>query len=579
MKTCVPLNAQKLLLGLAAPLRKLAIAVNGEGGWLKVTGKNKWGEMPCCHCPDPRRDYEKFLFPILKHIEYQWHGIKPPRNIKPQCIAPIRVITPPLNGELNRQFWQDLLDCEVAILRGFTQKIWPLDFSLYSVKELTANHGNVEIIDGRELKKLKDFLAYMKQETSLKPSSLKALVDICSWEDQMTDLTSKLPELLLFGSEADLLTYSRSHSPGLTLPLLTLKLANHWFGARPAPLSLSTLNVNAGPGAVEWWAMESEAARHLRDYLLNTRGVDILQSETALWPDENFLMIEGLQTYHGRQVAGDLLYLGPGVCSWGKCKSACVDVSWHLGNKTEKLLKCLFAREEIDRALGQASGINIWTMALDYLNAELGTIADDLLKWLFSRLTSRFDSDCKQIETTGLAYLGISQEHEVGNCQHCKQALFYAYTSCKDCNYCICLSCAHKHIHFLSEYYTLFASEGFERLKSRIEAKLNGETGDCFDPSLQIHVNLLKKCTNVGLCQTPCHGIPSYSLFETDEPPKPRKHSHSRVFAHSKQPTSRSQSRRHKSEMKALADLMERTEDNDSQPDKKPKTGPDELPD
>ena len=575
----MPLNAQKLLLGLAAPLRKLAIAVNKEGGWLKVTGRNRWGEMPLCHCPDPRRDYEKFLFPILKHIEYQWHGVKPPRNIKPQCIAPIRVVTPPASGELNRAFWRDVLDCEVAILRGFTEKIWPLDFSLYSNKELSAKHANAEIIDGRELKKLRDFLACMKQETSSNPSPLKAWVDICAWEDQVTDLTSKLPELLLFGSETDLLTYSRRHHPGLTLPLLTLKLPNHWSGARPAPLSLSTLNINAGPGAVDSWAMESEAARRFRAYLLSTRGVDILQGETELWPDENFLMIEGLQTYHGRQVAGDILYLGPGVCSWGKCKSASADISWCLGFKTEKQVKGLFEREEVDKALGQTSGVNIWTMALDYLNAELGTIADDLLKWLFSKLSSRFDADSKQIATTGLAYSGVHREHEVESCQHCKQALFYAYITCKECKYCICLNCAHKHIHSLSECYTLFASEAFERLKGRVEAKLRGETGDCFDPSLQLHVNLLKKCSDANFCQPPCHGTPSYSLFETDEATKPRKHSHSHVSSHSKQRVSHSQSRRHRSEMKALADLMEPTEDNDPQPDKKHRPGPDELPD
>ena len=573
MKTCVPLAAQKLLLRLAAPLRKLATAVNEEGGWLKVTGRSKWGEMPACHCSDARRDYEKFLFPILKHIEYQWHGVKPPKNIKPQCIAPIRVFTPPKSGELNRAFWQGVLDCEVAILRNFTKKAWKLDFSLYSVKELSSKHGNSEIIDGRELKKLRDFLIYMKQETKLTPSSLKAGIDICSWEEQMTDLTSKLPELLLFGSNSDLLTYSRSHHPGLTLPLLTLKLPNHWFGARPAPLSLCTLNINTGAGAVDWWAMESEASARFREYLLNTRGVDILQSETELWPDENFLMIEGLQSYHGRQAAGDIVYLGPGACAWGKCKSPCIDVSWRIGLKTEKQVKMVFAREEIDRAIGQNSSINIWTMALDYMNNELANMPENMLKLLATKLTARFSEECKLMDSSELPYMGVAREHDSETCHHCKQALFYAYTRCEECKYSVCLSCAHKHIHPLSVCYSLFGPEAFERLKSRVEARLRGDTEDCVDPSLQLHTNLLAKCTKVSLYQTPCHGIPSYSLFTTaDSKPQKRAHSHT---VKPRLP----RNHRHKSEMKALADLIEPTEDNDSQPDKKCKAGPDELPD
>lgn len=83
-KDTLAMNLRKFLLPLQAQLRKLALAVNKSGGWLRVTGANKWHLMPACHCPDARRDYDKFLFPMLKTLEYESYSIPFPKRMRPQ---------------------------------------------------------------------------------------------------------------------------------------------------------------------------------------------------------------------------------------------------------------------------------------------------------------------------------------------------------------------------------------------------------------------------------------------------------------------------------------------------------------
>lgn len=532
-----------------------------------------------CHCPDPRRDYERFLFPLLKLIEYQRHGARPPKHIKPQCIATIPVFTPPLSGELTRKFWKDLLGCQVAILRGFTEHIWKLDLSLYTFSAISRNHPDAETAYDRNTVKLSDF-QFSKQDAKSAPSKLKAVVDISAWEDLMCDLTCNLPDLLLFDTHSDLLTYSRNHVPGITLPVISMKLPGHWFGISTAPLSLCSLNISTGKGVVEWWVMGSEAAAHFRQYLLTTRNMDILHSEVDLWPDENFLMIEGLQTFHGRQLKGDILYLGPGSCTWGKTKTTCIDVNWKFGMKTEQQISGMMQREEIERSLGQNCGVNVWTLILDYLNSELGSMSLEVANLIMGKLETRYLQETSQIESSGLPNLGVNARHEISNCQICKQSLFYAYTRCEVCSYCVCLSCAHKHTHPLLVCYTLFPPHAFDRLRSRVEARRKGDEMDCFDPALQVHLDLEEKCKDMYL--SPCHGVPSYSLFSLNESNPTTEKPQKRVRTHTKTRLPRSthtSKQKHKMEMLELADLLDPTEDNDSQEHNSISSGPDELPD
>ena len=532
-------------------LRTLGKKVNELGGWLEVTGRNGWSEAKVDD-REPRKDYEAYLFPILKYIEFaQRYRNGNPYSVclpqlRPSTIHPIRVFTPPASGQITPAFWEEVFAEDVAILRGFVTDIWRFDHRPFTLDYLEKHNADftfevliqdrspdgesIKLRSGEKLKMtVKDYIAKMRTDMDNGPSSgpvaFGVNLDIGEWPRQMDEFQAKLPTCISYGSPDDLLRYSRLHVNGMTLPQIYLKTTGCWTGAHQENLAFTAININHGPGLCQWWSLCPDFNLQLREDILKRQRFDPLKSETLWWPDENYLMMQGYKAYYGIQLPDDLVYVGPATLHWVKSLSATVNSAWNFGGKTIRQFRSAFERDRLNKEMQFESLIQIHTLALDLLNHEMLTTPIELVRYLSEKLKAKFETEANEMSLSGLKCSGVFPGHQIRRCEECKEEIIYAYTTCDSCSSGYCIPCAKKHSHVIMYCCELFPQEAFRRLMLRVENRCNGEVNDCYDPALNLHYDQGVKRETAGVYVSPFRGTPSYMYFDLNTPLAPIKNS------------------------------------------------------
>lgn len=531
------------LAALREYLQTLGKRVNELGGWLDVVGRNQWKDVAVDPARDPKADFETYLFPMLKHAEFQsrYKGASPVdlQTLKPASVVPIPVFHPPASGQLTSQFWEDVMSQDVAILRGFVKHVWKFDHSLFTIDYLEQHHGDFQFevlvqdrapdSEGMKLRSgvkksssIAEYIAKMKSELETGPGTgpvpFGVNVDIGTWQRHIDELLEKLPKCLNFGSEEDTLRYIRLHVNGMTLPQIYLKVTGCWTGAHQENLSFAAVNINHGPADCQWWSLCPDFNAALRDDILKRLKFDPLKSETLWWPDENFLMSQGYKTYYGIQQPDDLVYVGPATMHWVKSLGATVNSAWNFGGKTAKHFDLSFQRDALNREMQFESLVQIHTLALDLINREMATLPIDLVRYIGDRLQKQFNSEREQMLASKLPSAGVFPGHLVRRCEACKLEILYAYAPCNLCSCALCIQCAVKHSHPLPVCSEMFTVACFERLMQRIEARCNGGTVDLYDPGLNLHFTTGEKQKTAEAWTSPYSGSPSCIYFDLAQP-------------------------------------------------------------
>ena len=529
-------------------LWRLAKLVEEWGGWLRVTGQNRWKEVESSlKIEEAREEYETYLLPLEKRREFglRYRYGNPfsleVKLLKYHSIRPIPIFYPPTNGIIDDAFWTSVMSQDIAILRGFLDDVWPLNNSLFSISTVERTHGD-EVFDALSQDRepdccpnqvhlgskaqisIKEYIAKMRKELQKGVEENTTVefginIDIGKWEEHMHELRKTLPKRLIFGSELDALDYVRSHIYGMTLPQIYLKVTGCWTGAHQENLNFAAININHGPGVCEWWGLDPHCTAYLRREVRERLDFDIHLSETLWWPDENFLMNRGYITYYGEQMHRDIVYVGPATMHWVKSLSPTVNSAWNIGQKDLKQFKYAFERDRMNHNINFESLVQIHTLSMDLLNSELQSLPEDLVQFLAQQLHTRWTKEQEQLSKFNLKRPKVMSEHQVYRCDKCKEEIFMVYATCSQCeNEAYCLQCIslHDKSHERYRYCGNFEGVAMEALLKRVEMRKSDSEPlrKCYIPGLSQTYSGVEKYERLGVVCSPWTGSPDCLLFK-----------------------------------------------------------------
>jgi hypothetical protein len=528
-------------------LWKLAKMVSDLGGWLRVTGQDRWKEVESSlQIEEAREEYETYLLPLEKKREFglRYRYGNPfsleVKLLKYHSIRPIPIFYPPENGIIDEAFWASVLSADIAILRGFLDEVWPLNNQLFSIPTIDRTHGQ-EVFDvlsqdrepgcspnqihtgTKATISIKDYIAKMKKELQKGPDSSNSVefginIDIGKWTEQMNELRRIMPKRLVFGSQLDALDYVRAHVYGMTLPQIYLKVTGCWTGAHQENLNFAAININHGPGVCEWWGLDPHCNHPLRREVRERLDFDIHHSETLWWPDENFLMNRGFITYYGEQMPRDIVYVGPAAMHWVKSQSPTVNSAWNIGQKDLRQFKYAFDRDRTNHIINFESLVQIHTLSMDLLNAELLSLPEDLVQFLSDQLEARWAKEKDLMRKFGLKSPKVVPEHQVYRCDKCKEEIFMVYATCPECeNEAYCLQCIplHNKAHSRHHYCGNFPPVAMETLLKRVKLRKTDSESlrNCYISGINQTYGGVEKYHRLGVVYSPWTGSPDCLVF------------------------------------------------------------------
>lgn len=317
----------------------------------------------------------------------------------------------------------------VTVIKNYTDKLG-LDNSLFDIDFIQHKYGEyytdirvqTPLIEGFNLRsskylqeigemRVEDYIKYQKskrsmylQDTSTLDDTIKFAVnlDIGNFEEQLSELYNKVPSWIYCNRESDLQGYLRKHIPGMTVPQIYLKVAGCWTGGHQENLSLRAVNINHGPGEVEWYCMEADEAYRFNDHIMLEKNLNFLKLE-GLWyiPLEEVLR-RGFKVSKFVQQAGDIVVLAPGTLHWVRSYSHTVNSAWNLGELNELQVKEMLRRYDFNVRFHFRNLIPVKTLCLDLINNAADKLDADGFKVLQTRTLAFLEESLnmmKQIES------------------------------------------------------------------------------------------------------------------------------------------------------------------------------------
>jgi hypothetical protein len=298
----------------------------------------------------------------------------------------------------------------VMVLKDFLGK-WNISNELFDIDYIKDKYGNhytdiriqTPLIQGFNLRNskytqeidemlVKDYVEYqkshqnmylLKEETMDERIKFAVNLDIGNFPDQLLELYTKVPSWLYCNREEDLQSFLRRHIPGMSVPQIYLKVAGCWTGGHQENLSLRAVNINHGPGEVEWYCMEADEAYRFNSHILHDKKLNLLKLE-GLWyiPLEDVLR-RGFKVSKFVQQTGDVVVLAPGTLHWVRSYSYTVNSAWNIGEFNYLQVDQLFKRYDFNIEYGFRNLIPVKTLTLDIINNaayKMDSKGFDLLK-------------------------------------------------------------------------------------------------------------------------------------------------------------------------------------------------------
>lgn len=430
-----------------------------------------------------------------KHFSGERKGKAEPENL----IRPFYVYTEEQMKELEHH-----PKSYVTVIKNYIGK-WGLNNEMFGLDFIEKKYGHFitdirvqsPLIEGFNLRNsryiqeidemtINEYVNYQKskktmilQDTSHLDETIKFAVnlDIGNFEEQLHELYKKVPPFIYCNRKGDLQGYLRRHIPGMTVPQIYLKVAGCWTGGHQENLSLRAININHGPGEVEWYCMESDEAYRFNEYIMLEKNLNLLKLE-GLWyiPLEDVLK-RGFKVSKFVQQEGDTVVLAPGTLHWVRSYSYTVNSAWNLGEINYLQISEMLRRYDFNLRFSFRNLIPVQTLCLDLINnlaadmdqKTFNTLKEKVLGFLeegMNRLKN-VESFCDRVEPDNLSV------NNMVACAKCFgetfEAWFYNDSSEQtefDIESILCYACAKKLKR--AEYLTCFVKYPEHNIKGFI---------------------------------------------------------------------------------------------------------------
>ena len=211
-------------------------------------------------------------------------------------------------------------------------------------------------------------------------------IDAGSWTEVMEELHKKVPISLYCNVYADFCMYLRQHIPGMTQPQIYLKVPGCWTGGHQENLAMRAININHGPGDVEWYFIDSPYVSKFRQAVKDEFDVDIHAAEGLWFIDLEFCIKHNIQVGMFIQEAGDCVVLAPGVLHWVRSHEEALHSAWNCGEYSLNQLKWMDSRWKINLEINFRNLIPAQTCWLDIINLGFKNLDNECWSWLFKQM-------------------------------------------------------------------------------------------------------------------------------------------------------------------------------------------------
>lgn len=338
---------------------------------------------------------------------------------------------------------------QVIVLKGFLGK-WGIDNALFGLEHIEQAYGDFEcdirvqdpVVEGFNMRSsryqqevesmlVRDYVAYQKakQYMSLqdephldKKIKFAVNLDIGNFRDQLLELYNKVPDWLFCNREADVQGYLRRHIPGMSIPQIYLKVAGCWTGGHQENLSLRAVNINHGPGEVEWYCMEVDETYRFNEDILARKKLNLLKMEGLWYFDLKDVLRQGYKVSKFVQQAGDVVVLAPGTLHWVRSYSYTVNSAWNIGYYDFNQVCEVYRRFEFNLKYGFVNLIPVRTLTLDLLNNAHSRFDKQTLALLQTKLAGYLAESKKVLAEVHERLQNIEDDNnEINNIVMCSQ--------------------------------------------------------------------------------------------------------------------------------------------------------------
>jgi JmjC domain, hydroxylase len=133
-------------------------------------------------------------------------------------------------------------------------------------------------------------------------------------------------------------------------------------------MRLRAVNLNHGPGDVEWYCVEPDEADKLRLAILRENGIDIMKKEHRWYLTIQATLKYGVKLVKLIQRAGDIVVLAPGTLHWVRSHQVTVNSAWNLGYLDHNQMQQIYRRFHLNRQVDFENLFAVRTMTLDIIN-------------------------------------------------------------------------------------------------------------------------------------------------------------------------------------------------------------------
>ncbi|XP_018393289.1 PREDICTED: lysine-specific demethylase 6A-like [Cyphomyrmex costatus] len=163
------------------------------------------------------------------------------------------------------------------------------------------------------------------------------------WKLQFDELT-KLPSFLKINWNNDMLTYVGHIILGVNTAQLYMKVPGCRTTGHQENNNFCSININAGPGDCEWFAVPYEYWGMIHS-LCKNNGINYLHD--SWWPPNlNVLHKNNVPVYRFLQKPGDIVWVNIGCVHWVHAIGSCNNVAWNIGPFTARQYELAIERYE-----------------------------------------------------------------------------------------------------------------------------------------------------------------------------------------------------------------------------------------
>lgn len=230
--------------------------------------------------------------------------------------------------------------------------------------------GEMELSEYVQYQRKKQNMNLQDKSTLEEKITFAVNLDIGNFKEQLTELHNKVPSWLYCNRDEDLQGYLRKHIPGMSVPQIYLKVAGCWTGGHQENLALRAVNINHGPGEVEWFCMDPDETVRFNNHILKEKGHNFLALEGLWYLSLEEVLSRGFKVTKFVQEEGDIVILAPGTLHWVKSYAMTVNSAWNIGYYEKCQFDEILRRFDFNNRVGFRNLIPVRTLLLDILNNE-----------------------------------------------------------------------------------------------------------------------------------------------------------------------------------------------------------------